>query len=47
MNHTKSSNPGPPFCNHCGTILYLPEFGNIICGACGNRCQYEGLYLLL
>jgi uncharacterized Zn-finger protein len=31
-----------PFCEHCGTLLDLPDTNNITCEGCGAKYRYQG-----
>lgn len=34
------------FCKVCGSILDIPESGNIECGICHWTCHLSGMYIL-
>ncbi|KAK8790914.1 hypothetical protein WA158_005545 [Blastocystis sp. Blastoise] len=44
FNETRESRLNVDFCPVCGTILELPESGEIACGVCKFKCTFEDLH---
>ncbi len=44
-HETQEAKLNVEFCPTCGTILDLPESGNIVCNVCHFKCTFDGMQL--